>query len=220
MDKEQGSARADYLGAFGKRLTTNLREFGGSSLDGPQAEKAKPSIRERLSQSKLGKWILAGTVTIAGVAGGAEIVHQVQETNQAEFQATQAQIAPVIHDTMVDIDRQTLDEQRLHPENIRAYVNPAGHMGVTEFRTIAGNVKVLMDNTNDKPDPNKPLYIDYRNNVGMEGKNGTPIVMTSPKGNEWVDEATSQGATEFGGSTDGRLGGNDRLCRYDIPRLC
>jgi len=201
--RARGERDAASLARFGGRLTAGLglQEYAGSSLQpGAQVEKAKPSLRERIARGKLGKWLLGGTV-LAASAGIAGAVHQTNEANQAKFESTQAQIAPVIKDAMVDVDQQTLDEARLHPEKMRVYTDPNGHMGVTEFRNTTGNVKVVMGNTDGKPDVHKPLYVNYRNNMGSgEGTNGIQIVMTSPEGNQWVDETPGD---EFSQGTDG-----------------
>ena len=202
--RARGERDAAFLRAYGDRLVTGLQEYAGSSLTTPRAEESnRHGVFDRLRHSRLGRWMLGGTVVLAGAGAAGVAINQANEASQAEFQATQAEISPVIKDAMVDIDQQTLNEQRIHPDNVLAFPDPDGHMGVTEFRTITGNVKIIMGNTDGKPDPNKPLYVDYRNNVGREGKVGTQVLMTSPEGNAWVDEATDKGLIEFGGSTDG-----------------
>jgi hypothetical protein len=138
---------------------------------------------DRLRHSKLGKWALGGAVATGLAAGGVLAAHEVHESNQAEFETTQSQIAPVIKDAMIEINEQTLDEQRTHADNLFVVTNPGGHEDVTKFVTKTRNSEVIMGNTDGKPDPNKPLYISYRNNTGTgEGTNGVHIVMTSPEG--------------------------------------
>ena len=137
-----------------------------------------------------------------GVAATAEAAHLVNKQDRAKYEADQKAIAPIIEKTMVGIDNQTLEQYRQHPDTMHRTDNPEGHEGVVEF-TNGVNVWVYMGETDGQPNPNDPVFVQYKNNVGTgEGTNGMEFVLTAPSGNWQVDDLNRP----FGGTTYGGWG--------------
>ncbi|HEV7454397.1 MAG TPA: hypothetical protein VGO07_04000 [Candidatus Saccharimonadales bacterium] len=155
--------------------------------------------------TRLGKAVLGTTLALGAAGGIAEGAHVAHEHHKAQYEATQGQIAPIIENTMVNIDVQTLGQQRSHPDKVTEIDNPDGRSDAVEFINDTHNTVVIMGKTEDgKPDPAKPLFVRYNNNTGTgEGTNGIRVVLTAPGGNKWVDQDPYIG---FGGSTEGGWG--------------
>src|SRR5206468_13082653 len=117
------------------------------------------SVMERIRQAaqhRVGKWVVRGLIAtgITGAAyGTAEAVHAVRQHDRAQFEATQGQISPVIARTMIDVDRQTLDQQRSNPDDITEIDAPNGHNDAVRFINKTRNADVIMGTTDGKPDP-------------------------------------------------------------------
>ncbi|HKU19202.1 MAG TPA: hypothetical protein VJP80_08125 [Candidatus Saccharimonadales bacterium] len=152
------------------------------------------------AKGRLGRWATAAA--IAGVAAGGvtETYNVVHKHNQARYETIQREIAPVIKDTMIKVDQQTLEQQRAHPDDVVEIDNPDGHSDAVKFvNNTTSDTEVVMGVTDGKPDPNKPLFVDYRNNTGTgENTIGIQVIMTAPGGNDWVDKIPHSG---FDGTT-------------------